>query len=269
MNVPETCPHHTANQRGVEMAGQQAYSSEDGKMRTKPTSIASVLPLNMAGQDWFVGDIHGHYERLGQALDRAGFRRDCDRLICVGDLVDRGPASKDSLAWLAEPWFFSVRGNHDDMFLAWRKLRKDPQKQLEYGEDKWFPNGGRWILKTPEPIQARMETALSSLPYVLVVPHADGRLVAAVHSNLPSSARWPDLIDQPEAIMAKAAWNRQRTEQGGAPVEGLDAVVCGHTPMRKPTWIGHFFHIDTGGWREDGTFTLVTLDKILGDTRNA
>lgn len=236
-------------------------------MRIPSAPVTMTLPVNLAGRDWFVGDIHGHFERLEHQLDVMGFRHTCDRLICVGDLVDRGPASKDCLDWLGQPWFFSVRGNHDDMFLKWRSLRDQPEQQLEFGERAWFRNGGRWILRTPEDIQARMEQALARLPYLLVVPAADGRLVAAVHSNLPPGSKWPDLMNHSPEAMARAAWNRRRTELGGDPIEGLDAVVCGHTTMQKPTWIGHFFHIDTGGWQRDGSFSLVSLDQVLGDRR--
>jgi serine/threonine protein phosphatase 1 len=169
---------------------------------------------------------------------------------------------------MKRPWFLSVRGNHDDMFLTWRSLRDTPQKQLEFGEISWFRNGGRWILKATEEEQAQLEKNLLMLPYVLIVPHREGQIVAAVHANLPRGAAWPDLLERSDRSFAKATWNRQRATDGGRQVDGLDAVVCGHTTMRRATWSGHFFHIDTGGWHPEGVFTLVTLDQVLRDSRN-
>lgn len=72
------------------------------------------LAANSAGRDFVVGDLHGQYDLLMGELDRAGFDRDTDRLICVGDLVDRGPQSVECLSLLREPWFFAVLGNHAD-----------------------------------------------------------------------------------------------------------------------------------------------------------
>ena len=236
-------------------------------MRPSSYPVASTLPVNLVGKDWFVGDIHGHFKRLSRDLDRVGFRKTQDRLICVGDLMDRGPQSEQSVEWLEQPWFFSVRGNHDDLFLKWRKLKNTPEKQMQFGEATWFKNGGRWILRTKEDVQQQLEKAILRLPYILVVPDKNGSLVAAVHSNLPTGSRWPDLMNLSPRLLEQATWNRQRTENGGSPIEGLDAVVCGHTFMTHPAWIGHFYHIDTGGWRRDGHFSIISIDQILSDSR--
>ena len=37
------------------------------------------------------GDIHGQYERLREALDKASFNPDTDILYSTGDISDRGP----------------------------------------------------------------------------------------------------------------------------------------------------------------------------------
>lgn len=39
----------------------------------------------------------------------------CDRLFSVGDLVDRGEHAIDALALLDFPWFFAVKGNHEEV----------------------------------------------------------------------------------------------------------------------------------------------------------
>ena len=49
------------------------------------------FPLNRRGRDLAVGDIHGYFALLQQALNRVGFDPVCDRLFSVGDLTDRGP----------------------------------------------------------------------------------------------------------------------------------------------------------------------------------
>ncbi len=67
-----------------------------------------------------VGDIQGCLDPLKRLLDSVGFDPAGDRLLAVGDLVNRGPASLDTLRWLRAlgPAFDSVLGNHDLHLLA-------------------------------------------------------------------------------------------------------------------------------------------------------
>lgn len=73
----------------------------------------------MRGATYLVGDIQGCFESLEALLAAVGFG-DADRLWCVGDLVNRGPASLEVLRFargLGER-FACVLGNHDLHFLA-------------------------------------------------------------------------------------------------------------------------------------------------------
>jgi hypothetical protein len=68
----------------------------------------------------FVGDIQGCREPLERLLAAAGFVAGTDRLIPVGDMVNKGPDSKGTLDLLMQLSAEPVLGNHD---LAW--LGKD------------------------------------------------------------------------------------------------------------------------------------------------
>lgn len=78
-------------------------------------SLIRCIERNIAGRDFAVGDIHGHFTALQGALDAVAFDPVRDRLFSVGDMVDRGPESEQVLDWLAKPWFFAVQGNHEDI----------------------------------------------------------------------------------------------------------------------------------------------------------
>lgn len=82
------------------------------------TTWFKEIPKNEKGKDWIVGDIHGQYDALILALKHINFDKSKDRLFSVGDLVDRGPKVFDCLRLLKEPWFFAVKGNHENMFLT-------------------------------------------------------------------------------------------------------------------------------------------------------
>ena len=67
-----------------------------------------------------VGDIQGCYKHLKRLLKQAGFSPAADRLWCVGDMINRGPHSLDTLRFLQDlqPAPVLVLGNHDLHFLA-------------------------------------------------------------------------------------------------------------------------------------------------------
>ena len=50
------------------------------------------------GRDWIVGDVHGCFQTLRQALAAIDFEPGRDRLFSVGDLIDRGPHSNEALS---------------------------------------------------------------------------------------------------------------------------------------------------------------------------
>lgn len=234
-----------------------------------------ALAPNMVGRDWFVGDIHGCYSRLATALRERGFNEAVDRLISVGDLVDRGDASDRALAWLGQHWFHAVRGNHEDLYLEWRSLRGDRTAQVQFEEQVYFRkvNGGRWVEGVDEATHIRLEAAIKDLPYFLAVPHSSGAIVGVVHAELPDGASWPALINQPlvDDLRKAMTWGRRRWRgrRGRIPppldgnlIPGLDALVCGHVQTREAAGLGNIIYLDTGGWG-NGAFTVMPFEEVL------
>lgn len=236
-----------------------------------PRPIVYTLPMNRAGRDYLVGDIHGCFSKLEAALDEMSFDRSRDRLIACGDLVDRGPESPAALKWLAQPWFKSVRGNHESMFLRWYA------SQEEAGEDDFkalylHRNGGLWVESCDPGVLDALAVALARLPLAVVVPQCDGRAVGVVHAELPAGCSWSELAsatDDAEDIVHSLQWGRDRLaaackgdESVYAGVPGIDAVFAGHTPLRKPVALGNCLFADTVGWG-GGQFTIVSAQDML------
>ncbi|MBX2849188.1 MAG: metallophosphoesterase, partial [Acidiferrobacterales bacterium] len=67
-----------------------------------------------------VGDIQGCYDVLARGLDRLNFDQSKDTLLCVGDLVNRGPDSLKVITLLKslEKQCITVLGNHDIHLLS-------------------------------------------------------------------------------------------------------------------------------------------------------
>jgi len=69
---------------------------------------------------YVVGDIQGCYKPLRRLLRSVAFQPSHDKLWCVGDLINRGPKSLDTLRYLQDinDAVSVVLGNHDLHFLA-------------------------------------------------------------------------------------------------------------------------------------------------------
>lgn len=67
-----------------------------------------------------IGDIHGNYKGLKQALERSSFDYQNDTLISLGDIVDGHSQSFEVVEELLKiKNKICIRGNHDDWWLYW------------------------------------------------------------------------------------------------------------------------------------------------------
>lgn len=232
-------------------------------------ALVRRFPLNTAGRDFAVGDIHGHFTLLQQALDRLGFDPERDRLFSVGDLVDRGPECEQVLAWLDKPWFHPVRGNHDDYV-----CRHDT---CDLGN--WLENGGAWFMALTWAEREEFAAQFRELPIAIEVETSAGP-VGLVHADCPFPS-WKQLILALEAgasddlptngglrlVKNACMWSRRRVEnEERSGVVDVFAVVVGHTPLSCPRKLGNVYHIDTAGWRpkHGGFFTFLELGPMTG-----
>lgn len=63
---------------------------------------------------YFISDIHGCYDKMIQALNKAGFNEITDTIVSLGDPFDRGPQSYEILKYLMTcPNRILIWGNHD------------------------------------------------------------------------------------------------------------------------------------------------------------
>lgn len=227
--------------------------------------IGSVerLARNTAGRDIIVGDVHGCFTLLRAALDRIAFDSSAgDRLIHVGDLVDRGPESESVLEWLAQPWVHAVRGNHEDMAICWPSGGID---WIDYAD-----NGGSWMITLDRDTQHEIAGSLSALPIAIELETPAG-LVGIVHAECPFPS-WQEFVgllkdedlsnDRRQEAVSLALWSRTRIEMEiSSRVEGVVAVVVGHAPLRQPATHGNHIYIDTMGWT-GGEFTLLDASTL-------
>ncbi len=64
-----------------------------------------------------VGDVHGCLDELKELLAACDYDADNTRVVLVGDLVNKGPFSAETVHFVRTSGFHCVRGNHDDAAL--------------------------------------------------------------------------------------------------------------------------------------------------------
>ncbi|MBC8041594.1 MAG: metallophosphoesterase [Opitutaceae bacterium] len=76
----------------------------------------------MNGRIIAIGDIHGCHQEFAELLERLELTKD-DRLILVGDLINRGPDSSKVIDLARQHRAISLLGNHELRMLNYRKNR--------------------------------------------------------------------------------------------------------------------------------------------------
>ncbi len=170
-----------------------------------------------------IGDIHGCYKEFLSLLKKVGYKRKKDRLILLGDLMDRGPCSYEVLQW-AIRWkknnpdtFFLIRGNHEQMLveqageldtrLIWRVVGKTQTiRSFRKHKDRmelYIP----WILKNM-PIYHKEE---------------DFQCVHAAIAEEDFECNDQDLL------VKDHSWSKKN-------LYGGKITIIGHTPLEGPTY---------------------------------
>ena len=222
------------------------------------------FPINSNGRDFIVGDVHGHFQALSDTLKQRQFNPHRDRVFCVGDLVDRGPSSLEAHQWLAQPWFHSCLGNHEDCL-----LNRDP---ADKEGRQWFEKyGGHWWLELDEQQRQPIRAAMSQLPHAIEIETQHGR-IGLIHAEIPTGLNWPDFIRLLEAgdnlSLQSSLWGRKRIGSIFSPsIKGIDRVVCGHsvTKDRQVIKKGNIWFIETGAYlaKDGGSLTVLCSDELF------
>lgn len=222
---------------------------------------------NSRGRDFVVGDIHGYFSALERLLQRIEFDPDADRVFSVGDLIDRGAESHRVIEFLNHDWFHSIMGNHERMLL-------DAEYNAAVLENWVRYNGGAWWKRVPEAIRPRIRNVLAQLPLAFEVSTANGH-IGIVHADIPTGIPWHQFIRSLESdpdMEEYALWSRNRYKYFKmmgctVPVDGIDLVVFGHTPVSKPLHTANFYYIDTGAALLDdkalGKLTLLQIHPVM------
>lgn len=216
-----------------------------------------------------IGDVHGRADLLDVLLraiseDSSGKPY---RIVFLGDIIDRGPQSKQAVDMVAEtitniPGSALVLGNHDEFLLRFLDAGNDQKRFL----DRWRPLGGSATLTS------------YGLDNVGAVGAAN-RLLANFSEHIELLRNASEKISHGDYVFVHAGL---RPGSGWETQEGRDLrwireefltsefdfgkiVVHGHTIVAKPEMRSNRIAIDTGAF-ETGRLTAVktctTSDQV-------
>jgi serine/threonine protein phosphatase 1 len=203
--------------------------------RNRKTEAELQSVLDQGLNVWAIGDIHGHFETLNALLQRLNLGSR-DRVVLLGDLVDRGPNSCEVIRVAREDKrIFSVLGNHEHMML--KSFDVDDIENMTADLSGWLYVGGRETIGsylreftdeqgTLDNFGLRMRAGkdlawLDSLPHHIVLD--EFRLVHAGYSP------WAGDLDlqSTKTLM----WIRGEFHNSITPVDDNRTVVFGHSTM--------------------------------------
>jgi serine/threonine protein phosphatase 1 len=225
-------------------------------------------PINKLGRDFVIGDIHGAYDLVIQAMRAVKFNKLVDRLFGTGDLIDRGEGSARANEFLDKEYVHCIRGNHDDDFCS-----LDYQTMMALGEINL--NGLGWVTETSKERLMSLKEKISKLPFVMEVETRRGK-VGFVHADIPKGMDWQTFVsniengDQRTISIALQGRNRVNNNDVSG-VKGIDRVFVGHTiQWNGVKQMGNIFVIDTGAVFNEidgarGFATMVNLNCVTSE----
>jgi serine/threonine protein phosphatase 1 len=185
------------------------------------------------------GDIHGCDLALRTLLERIELRPD-DTLVVLGDVIDRGPKSKEVIDLLLDVGrrcrMISIMGNHEELFLAALSHRRPIREWLDLGGTETLMSYGGIIDDIPAAHRAYLANMMDYWE-----TETDIFVHAAVHPDEPMSAQSTD----------RMRWKSIKGIE--LPHYSGKRVVCGHTPQSgEPLvfdgWVCIETGVHTGGW---------------------
>ena len=177
---------------------------------------------------YVVGDVHGHLATFRALLHRLSLAPE-DRVVCLGDMIDRGPDSAGLVDLLrSHPQVICLKGNHEQM--AVQSVQMDGTFEAW---QPWMKRGGKstyasYIVQAEGDLWQAKQTMvddfiwLDNLPTQIVLDH-----IRLVHAGY--DPRMPlDMQGEKELL-----WIRKEWFQHEGAVDPARTVFFGHTTTTK------------------------------------
>ena len=193
-----------------------------------------------AGRLIAIGDIHGCYDLLTNLVELGIiFNPSKDRLVFLGDYIDRGPRSREVVDYISglrkryPEQIVLLKGNHEEM--AFNALA-DSQAEKTWSDAHmlWIINGGQATINSYRGIEKAREALL---PFIRSLEYySETETHIFVHGGIPYG-KTLKTVEGDELL-----WDRSLS------YEGQKTLVVGHTPRAEVERLGNILCLDTGAY---------------------
>lgn len=191
----------------------------------------------MNGRVIAIGDIHGCAVEFEALLEKLAPTRD-DRIVLLGDLVNRGPDSARVIALARAHAHCALLGNHELRLLDYRRSGNPIHlKKSDY--DTLHQLGPQeWAYLEAMPLTARFDELETVMVHGGFLPgqpweSQPARVVTRIQVVGPDGEAYKR-ADHPDAPHWADLWR------------GPPFVIYGHTPREEPVWSSWALGLDTG-----------------------
>lgn len=204
-----------------------------------------------------IGDPHGCYDTLMALV--AKFPKDIPITI-AGDMIDRGPKSKQVVQWVIDNNIDVVRGNHEQMMVDYDDRGDNPTWTMNGGDvalesygikltvvPTMYGSSRAWAFSDEdEKVFKEHAKFMRNLPIVLEykdVVNAEGRYLVVTHSNITNMWKTYKVDPDHHYLIQNVMWGRPQTIKDAPEIYNIH----GHTPIDNgPKIRVPFANVDTG-----------------------
>ncbi len=200
--------------------------------------------LDSDNRVWVIGDIHGYVETLKSLIENLNLGSK-DIVICLGDMVDRGPESAGVVKLFMEKEnLYSLKGNHEEMLLM------DWEKTNGLGN---YSHDGFWSSLSPLSREEMIEimTFIRFLPTEIILDKF--RLVHAGYCDMPYAESLEQQTD------TERLWSRDIFTVN-YPFDQERTVIVGHTIIQNYGVIGDNEVWNSTKLLKDGRASAIGID---------
>jgi serine/threonine protein phosphatase 1 len=201
-----------------------------------------------------LGDIHGRYNAFVDVVDKSGFNREKDTLICLGDIVDGGRDTKKCIDCLLgiKNRVYTI-GNHCLWCLNWFLTGEELPIWVHQGGYATMESYGYDHHKVP---QTHIDLLQQALPYYIDDQNRC-YVHGGFHPDIPINLQELDVLIWDRDLINYARHHR---------IEQFKHVFVGHTSTEMygtvmPCTANNLTMLDTGaGWK--GRLTIMNVDTF-------
>jgi|GEM_PF-518195 len=223
------------------------------------------VELNTEGVDYFVGDVHGHYDELMNEMKRVGFKESTDRLFFLGDLCNRGDDSIKCLDLLTEKHktltAYSLEGNHENL-ISELPYNSKIEEQL-----KRSSTGGQWAVDCYhfEPsVFRRLTGIIKAKCFNAITVKTSLGSIGLVHAQAPDDWAVFSHSKIPNDVLFNGLWSHEKYSKPASelnPIKNIDLTISGHTNSSEIVVKQNMIWIDT--LRNGGRITIISAAEAF------